>query len=164
MKTAMLRGEALGRTWFVFDDEGKAFWRVDRSGRKACPMAWESVQNKAESRLETRVQVHYRSQGGAWLEGRAVRASREGVFIEGDDLLPVGTEVELSFALPGRPADRMKGVGTVAWVCPRPDQFGHARGMGVRFLEIMPVRWLQHSKAALSAGQEQAQEEKRGVA
>ncbi|MEW6247442.1 MAG: PilZ domain-containing protein [Nitrospirota bacterium] len=162
MKDAMLRAEALDRTWFAFDDEGKALWLVDQSGRKACPMAWESVQDKAEFRVETRVQVRYRSQDGAWREGRAARASREGVFIEGADLLPVGAEVELSFAPSDRPAERMKGVGTVAWVCRKPDQFGYARGMGVRFLEIMPVRWLQHREAVQLAGQEQ--QEERGAA
>lgn len=164
MKDAMLRAEALDRTWFAFDDEGKALWVVDQSGRKACPMAWESVRDKAKakSRAETRVQVRYRSQDGAWREGRAAQASREGVFIEGDDLLPVGAGVELSFVPSDRPAERMKAVGTVAWVCPKPDQFGHARGMGVRFLEIMPVRWLQHSEAIPLAGQEQ--QEERGAA
>lgn len=162
MKDAMRRAEALDRTWFAFDDEGKALWVVDRSGRKAYPMAWESVRDKAKSGAETRVQVRYRSQDGAWREGRAAQASREGVFIEGDDLLPVGAEVELSFAPSDRPAEKMKGVGTVVWVCPKPDQFGRLRGMGVRLLEIMPMRWLQHSEAVPLAGQEQ--QEERGTA
>lgn len=142
--------------------KGRLFGSSISPAEKRVPWLGSLCRGKAESRAQTHVQVRYRSQDGAWRVGRAAQASREGVFIEGGDLLPVGAEVELSVAQSDRPAEKMKGVGIVAWVCPKPDQFGRSRGMGVRLLEIMPVRWLQHSEAVPLAGQEQ--QEERGAA
>jgi Tfp pilus assembly protein PilZ len=50
--------------------------------------------------------------------------------------LRVGTDLDLEFALPDSPSEWMLAKGTVAWVCPRSDQYTFSSGMGVRFTDI----------------------------
>jgi hypothetical protein len=116
MKDAMLCAEALDRTGFAFDEEGTALWLVDQSGRKACSMAGESVQDKAESRVPVyRFAIEHKTVHGGKV-GR-LELPEKRALSSGPNLLPAGAEVEPSVAPSDRPAERMKGVGTVAWVC-----------------------------------------------
>lgn len=94
-----------------------------------------------ESRTHPRAsflsKVRYRpAGGGAQIEARATGVGGGGLFIESASPLPVGSELEVEFTLPERSADWFKARGAVAWVCPKPDQYTFASGMGIRFTWI----------------------------
>jgi len=42
----------------------------------------------------------------------------------------------MEFSLPEKPLEWLPVRGTVAWVCPKADQYTFSPGMGVRFTEI----------------------------
>ncbi len=72
-------------------------------------------------------------------ESRATGVGGGGLFIESQQPLRVGSEVSLEFTLPERPAEWIPAEGTVVWVCPKPDQYTFAAGMGIRFTKIDPA-------------------------
>lgn len=118
-------------------------------GERMGTVPWESVidqilaTNEAtrtpESRTQPRVslvaKVRYSIPGGKRLESNAVGIGLGGMFIESSTPQPVGTQLEVEFALPDRPGDWLEVKGTVAWVCPKADQYTLSPGMGIRFAE-----------------------------
>ncbi len=80
--------------------------------------------------------VRYRTPDGHWFESRPSGGGDEGIFIESNDPLPVGTKLMMEVALPDYPSEWLGAKGTVAWVCPKADQYRFSPGMGVRFTEI----------------------------
>ena len=113
-------------------------------------VSWESVINyiralgerprQIESRLQPRASlafsIRYLTPDGRMIEGRASGLGGGGLFIDSLTPLPVGTDLTIEFSLPDGSQDWLKARGTVAWVCPKPDQYAFHPGMGIRFTEI----------------------------
>jgi len=123
-------------------------------GEQMGTVAWGSVidlilgmhpQNQPEA-LRTElmdslvVNVRYRTPDGQWFESRPSGVGEEGLFIESNDPLPVGTRLMMEFAFSDCPSEWLGAKGTVAWVCPNADQYRFPPGMGVRFTEISEDR------------------------
>jgi uncharacterized protein (TIGR02266 family) len=92
--------------------------------------------SRDQPRMSLLLKVRYTAAGGKPIESRAGGIGGGGIFIESTAPLPVGTELALSFALPDRPQEWLDAKGTVAWVCPKPDQYTFSIGMGVQFTDI----------------------------
>lgn len=84
------------------------------------------------------LRVKYAADGGRPVESRAGGVGGGGMFIETESPFPVGTELALSFTLPDRPKEWLDATATVAWVCPKPDQYTFSTGMGMQFVKIAP--------------------------
>ncbi len=93
---------------------------------------------RAQSRLSLLLRVRYSSPTGQRFESRASGIGGGGLFIESTAPLPIGTELALEFALPDQPSDWLPAKGTVAWACPKADQYTFFPGMGVRFTDVSP--------------------------
>ncbi len=103
-------------------------------------LAYRKVSIPKEIRLEPRISVEFRvrynSPEGPRFESRAGGIGGGGLFIESQTPLPVGTRLAMEFSLPEKSEEWMPAKGTVAWVCPKADQYTFSPGMGVRFTEI----------------------------
>jgi uncharacterized protein (TIGR02266 family) len=94
------------------------------------------TETRDQPRLSLLLKVRYSAGGDKPIESRAGGIGGGGMFIESAAPLPIGTALTMSFALPDRPQDWMDAKGTVAWVCPKPDQYTFSTGMGVQFTDI----------------------------
>lgn len=103
-------------------------------------LAYRKVSVQKEVRSEPRIslafRVRYNSPEGPQFESRAGGIGGGGLFIESQTPLPVGTRLAMEFSLAERSEEWMPARGTVAWVCPKADQYTFSPGMGVRFTEI----------------------------
>lgn len=139
-----------GKTLEV-DRENETISLIGSSGETLGTVTWASLiehicaSQAQEALRETRQhprasllsKVRYRTAtGGAQTESRATGVGGGGLFIESTSPLAVGSEIELEFTLPDRSGDWFKARGSVAWVCPKPDQYTFAAGMGIRFSTI----------------------------
>lgn len=91
---------------------------------------------RSEPRISLAFRVRYNSPEGPRFESRAGGIGGGGLFIESQTPLPVGTRLAMEFSLPEKSEEWMPAKGTVAWVCPKADQYTFSPGMGVRFTEI----------------------------
>lgn len=128
--------------------ETMSLWGAD--GEPMGTVSWESVINyiralgekprPAESRSQPRAglafSVRYYAPDGRRIEGRASGLGGGGLFIDSLTPLPVGTDLTIEFSLPDGGQDWVKARGSVAWVCPKPDQYSFHPGMGIRFIEL----------------------------
>ena len=103
-------------------------------------LAYRKVSVQKEVRLEPRIslafRVRYNSPEGLRFESRAGGIGGGGLFIESHSPLPVGTRLAMEFSFPEKSEEWMPAKGTVAWICPKADQYTFSPGMGVRFTEI----------------------------
>lgn len=91
---------------------------------------------RLEPRISVEFRVRYNSPEGPRFESRAGGIGGGGLFIESQTPLPVGTRLAMEFSFPEKSEEWMPAKGTVAWVCPKADQYTFSPGMGVRFTEI----------------------------
>jgi uncharacterized protein (TIGR02266 family) len=85
--------------------------------------------DRRQPRLPIKLEVEYRT-AGAFLVSYSVNLSKGGVFLETGTPLPVGSQLQLAFEVPG--AGALEVTGVVAWV--RQGSFdGLPDGMGVQF-------------------------------
>jgi len=91
---------------------------------------------RSEPRISLAFRVRYNTPEGPRFESRAGGIGGGGLFIESQAPLPVGTKLAMEFSLPEKPTEWLPAKGTVAWVCPKADQYTFSPGMGVRFTEI----------------------------
>jgi type IV pilus assembly protein PilZ len=91
---------------------------------------------RSEPRISLAFRVRYNSPEGPRFESRAGGIGGGGLFIESQTPLPVGTRLAMEFSLPEKSEEWMPAKGTVAWVCPKADQYTFSPGMGIRFTEI----------------------------
>ena len=132
------------------DDERETVRLIGVGGAQLGTVPWESVidlilgervQNQPEG-LRTElmdsliVNVRCCTPDGQWFKSWPSGVGEEGIFIESNNPLPVGTKLTIEFALPNCPSEWLGAKGVVAWVCPKPDQYTFSPGMGVRFTEI----------------------------
>ena len=103
-------------------------------------LAYRKVSVQKEVRLEPRISlafcVRYNSPDGPRFESRAGGIGGGGLFIESQSPLPVGTRLAMEFSFLEKSEEWMPAKGTVAWICPKADQYTFSPGMGVRFTEI----------------------------
>ncbi len=103
-------------------------------------LAYRKVSVHKEVRLEPRIslafRVRYNGPEGPRFESRAGGIGGGGLFIESQSPLPVGTRLAMEFSIAEKPEEWMPAKGTVAWVCPKADQYTFSPGMGVRFTDI----------------------------
>jgi type IV pilus assembly protein PilZ len=91
---------------------------------------------RAEPRISLTFRVRYNTPEGQQFESRAGGIGGGGLFVESHNPLPVGTKLAMEFSLPQKPDQWLPAKGTVAWVCPKADQYTFSPGMGVRFTEV----------------------------
>jgi type IV pilus assembly protein PilZ len=121
-----VKGESIGSlTWDFVVDQILAY----RKG----PVQKEV---RVEPRIALTFRVRYNTPEGTQFESRAGGIGGGGLFIESQAPLPVGTKLAMEFSLPEKPLEWLPVRGTVAWVCPKADQYTFSPGMGVRFTEI----------------------------
>lgn len=120
------------------------------NGDVICSLSWDfvidqiltyrqvSIQKevRSEPRISLAFRVRYNSPEGLRFESRAGGIGGGGLFIESQTPLPVGTRLAMDFSLPEKSEEWVPAKGTVAWVCPKADQYTFSPGMGVRFTEI----------------------------
>ena len=119
-------GEVIGSlSWDFFIDQILAYRKV-------------AVQKevRSEPRISLAFRVRYNTPEGERFESRAGGIGGGGLFIESHTPLPVGTKLAMEFSLPEKSGEWLPAKGTVAWVCPKADQYTFSPGMGVRFTEI----------------------------
>ncbi len=85
--------------------------------------------DRRQPRVPIKLEVEYRT-AGAFLVSYSVNLSKGGIFVETATPLPVGSQLQLAFEVPG--AGALKVDGAVAWV--RQGSFdGLPDGMGIQF-------------------------------
>jgi uncharacterized protein (TIGR02266 family) len=87
------------------------------------------MHDRRHTRVPLALEISYRS-AGTFLVAYTTNLSKGGVFIETDDLVPVGTEIVLRLGVPGE--DVAELAASVAWVS-EVAEGGHGPGMGLRF-------------------------------
>jgi type IV pilus assembly protein PilZ len=121
-----VNGEAIGGlSWDFVIDQILAYHKV-------------SVQKeiRSEPRISLAFRVRYNTPEGMRFESRAGGIGGGGLFIESQSPLPVGTKLAMEFSLPEKSEEWLPAKGSVAWVCPKADQYTFSPGMGIRFTEI----------------------------
>jgi len=132
------------------DREHETIRLLGAKGDQLGTVSWESVIDliqamRAQTRPENHetssfvVNVRYGTADGQWFTSRASGVGDEGLFIECNDPLPVGTKLVMEVALPDCPTEWLGAKGTIAWVCPKADHYTFSSGMGVRFTEISAI-------------------------
>jgi len=91
---------------------------------------------RSEPRISLAFRVRYNSPEGPRFESRAGGIGGGGLFIESQTPLSVGTRLAMEFSFQEKSDEWMPAKGTVAWVCPKADQYTFSPGMGIRFTEI----------------------------
>ncbi len=91
---------------------------------------------RSEPRISLAFRVRYNTPEGVRCESRAGGIGGGGLFIESQAPLPVGTKLAMEFSLPEKSEEWLPAKGSVAWVCPKADQYTFSPGMGIRFTEI----------------------------
>jgi type IV pilus assembly protein PilZ len=138
-----------GKTLDV-DREQETITAVGADGRRLGTIGWPLLldyitatqpappeEGRTHPRASFLSKVRYRTgTQGPLVESRATGVGGGGLFIESAAPLSVGASIELEFTLPERASDWLKARGAVAWVCPKPDQYTFASGMGIRFTSI----------------------------
>lgn len=91
------------------------------------------MDDREHDRIPYSVAIRFRTPG-SFLVAYSVNLSKGGVFLETDELLPVGTELLLKFAIPD--AGEFELPGVVSWRREEPDDDDGPRGLGVAFDRI----------------------------
>lgn len=78
-----------------------------------------------------RYRVSARGDNGREYEGLCPVLGRGGLFLELTQAPAPGTQLDLTIVSAEEGSRRLRMKGTVAWACPRPDEFGLAPGVGV---------------------------------
>jgi len=121
-----INGEAIGSlSWDFVIDQILVY-------RKVCVQK----EIRSEPRISLAFRVRYNTPEGPRFESRAGGIGGGGLFIESHAPLPIGTKLAMEFSLPEKSEEWLLAKGTVAWVCPKADQYTFSPGMGVRFTEI----------------------------
>ena len=92
---------------------------------------------RSSARVKMQAAVDFTSDNN-FFNGFSANISDGGLFVATVNLLPLGTEVDLSFSLPS--GDRIDAHGVVQWVREVNDQLPDAfPGMGVQFAQLAPA-------------------------
>ena len=153
MRLPVIATRAHQGKWLELDRKRETIRLLGAKGEQLGIVTWESVidlilglrtpnqpeRPRTESNDSLLVNVRYSKADGQWFKSWASWVGDGGLFIESSDPLPVGTTLTMEVALPDCPSEWMGARGTVAWVCPKADQYTFSPGMGVRFTEVSTV-------------------------
>jgi len=96
--------------------------------------------NPGEFRLDAQTvrqfMVRYSTTDGSSFQSRASGIPGRILFIETNDLLPVGSMLTVELIDLHDPVEARTASGRVVWICRTADQFNFAPGMGVHLLEF----------------------------
>ena len=82
------------------------------------------------------LKIRYSTPDGKQIDSLTGGVGGGGLFIESSDPLAPGTMLTVEFALPHRPAQKLKATGKVAWTRKRAERYLLFPGMGIQFIEI----------------------------
>lgn len=153
MKLPVMATKAHKGKWLELDRGHETIRLLGAKGEQLGTVTWESVidlilglrapnqpeRPRTESNESLLVNVLYSTPDGHWFKSWASWVGDGGLFIESSDPFPVGTKLTMEFVLPDCPSEWLRANGTVAWVCPKADQYTFSPGMGVRFSDISTV-------------------------
>ncbi len=142
------RGKTLG-----IDAEREAINVYDTSGRLLGSMPWGTIIERvlasgederfahcrAQPRAPLAIKVRYTTPEGKQFDSLTGGIGGGGLFIESGAPLPPGTELQVEFALPDRPWDKLKAKAKVAWTRNKPERYLLFPGMGVQFVDMDQV-------------------------
>jgi type IV pilus assembly protein PilZ len=124
----------------VLDDQGHLMgsvsWDSFIDWVRSTSQADDSTHARVHPRAPLAVKVHYSTKEGKEFDGLTGGIGGGGLFIESSMPLPVGSSVNIQFALPDRPLDTIRASGKVCWVRSKPDRFTLYPGMGIQFTDI----------------------------
>ncbi|MFQ5992097.1 MAG: PilZ domain-containing protein [Nitrospiraceae bacterium] len=115
---------------------GTVSWEAIIDYVRSAKVVSQPDKSRAQPRVSLTAKVRYSTSDGKEFESRATGIGGGGLFIESNTPLPVGTALAIEFSLPDHSNDWIAVHGTVAWVCPRADQYTFFPGMGVQFTNI----------------------------
>jgi type IV pilus assembly protein PilZ len=126
----------------VLDDQGHLMGSVSWDSLIDWVRSTSQADDATHARLHPRaplaVKVRYSTTEGKEFDGLTGGIGGGGLFIESSMPLPVGSSVDIQFALPDRPLDTIRASGKVCWVRAKPDRFTLYPGMGIQFTDIDP--------------------------
>jgi type IV pilus assembly protein PilZ len=145
VSTAHHRGKSL-----MIDTQQETIHVHDASGQLLGNVSWGSLIERVLAANEDARYAHCRTQPRAPLalkvryttpEGKQFDSLTGGIgggglFIESGAPLSPGTELTVEFALPDRPAEKIKAKGKVAWARHKPERYLLFPGMGIQFMGL----------------------------
>lgn len=93
---------------------------------------------RAHPRAPLAVKVRYTTPEGKQFDSLTGGIGGGGLFIESSTPLRPGTELNVEFALPDRPWEKLEAKAKVAWTRSKPERYLLFPGMGVQFTDIEP--------------------------
>lgn len=149
MKLPVKQGSHQGRSLDV-DSETETLTVLGPDGKTLGTLPWESVidhvvastfdarmkKARKQPRIPLSVKVWYRTPDGKHFESLTEGIGGGGLFIESSTQFPPGTEIEVEFSLPDKPAERLRAKGHVVWVRTKPERYTFFPGMGVQFTDF----------------------------
>jgi uncharacterized protein (TIGR02266 family) len=96
----------------------------------------QQPERRADPRAEASFEIHFRT-AQEFAAGYIRNISGGGLFVRTQQPLPLNSEVQIRFTLPG--TSRTFAVrGVVIWTNPHPSRSSFPSGMGVKFLNLDP--------------------------
>jgi uncharacterized protein (TIGR02266 family) len=89
------------------------------------------MEQRRQSRFQVELAITLRSESQFWV-GRTMNLSEGGIFVETQELKPIGTEVEVTITLPD-PLLPLWAVGVVRWIRATSALAEAPLGMGLQF-------------------------------
>ena len=134
----------------LIDTEREAILVYDTSGKLLGSMPWGAIIERvlassedarfahcrAQPRAPLALKVRYTTPEGKQFDSLTGGIGGGGLFIESGAPLAPGTEIQVEFALPDRPWDKLKAKAKVAWTRNKPERYLLFPGMGVQFVDM----------------------------
>ena len=134
----------------LMDSAREAIIVYDASGQLLGSMPWGAIIERilasgedarfahcrAQPRAPLALKVRYTTPEGKQFDSLTGGIGGGGLFIESGAPLTPGTEIQVEFALPDRPWDKVKAKAKVAWTRKKPERYLLFPGMGVQFLDM----------------------------
>jgi type IV pilus assembly protein PilZ len=139
------QGKILGidcdqETLSLFDDKGRRLGILSWGTLIEHILSIDEDARFAHSRLHPRaplaIKVHCVTPEGKHFDSLTGGIGGGGLFIESSTPLPLGTELQVEFALPDRPGEKFETRAKVAWTRLKPERYLLFPGMGIQFTDI----------------------------
>ena len=133
-----------------FDSQGETVQIHAPSGELLGGLPWGAIIDRALQhyddgeyahcrnypRTPLALKIRYSTTEGKQIDSLTGGVGGGGLFIESSEPLAKGTRLTVEFALPQRPTETLKAVGTVAWIRKKPERYLLFPGMGIQFMQI----------------------------
>lgn len=135
--TEMIKVVKLDTVFEIFQDEETAI------GSFAESTAQKLNLRRKFPRLDIHINVEYRMSGerrdNKAFNGSVLNISASGIYVYTHNTLPIGTLVDLKFAIPGTDA-ALAAAGRVSWMADKELQLHAYPGMGISFFRLTPEK------------------------